>query len=151
MLDFDKMNNVNKDKRKLALLVLLGLVLFFVFLYLVFSTLSSNTIFKDVPPSPSRDLPKEMEKYFKTEESEHPLGSEISKLIDKAPYSGNYFTFIYDNSEGIFYVYIDPANKEKGNKEFDQYLRENGIPQRSYFTSLEESNVPLPTGFTPEP
>ena len=64
MLDFAKINNMNKNKKTLIALILLGVILFFAFLLLVYRALSSNTIFKGAPASSSRDIPAEMEKYL---------------------------------------------------------------------------------------
>jgi len=95
------------------------------------------------------EISEELELYLnQTEgnEREHPLGGEIDAIYDKTPYVGNYFNLVYNESDAWFYLYIDPSSRTEGNKEFDQFLKDNGIPNRSFFKGLKESNIPLPTG-----
>lgn len=125
-----KKMNLN-NKRAFLLIVLLSLGLFLVFLYLVFRTLTSTSIFIN-SPSPNEHEEGEPEKIL-----------EIVDLKDKTPHYGKFFSFTYDPNEGIFYVYIDPVHVSQGNSEFDEFLRQNGIPDKSYFPGLVTTNEPI--------
>lgn len=118
-------------------LLLIGIVIFFAFLliaYLFFMPNSnkngenseSSVVDENTLPEPEKAL-------------------DIISLKGKTPYKGTYFSFVFDDSEGIFYVYIDPANQEAGSAEFNEFLSQNGIPDKSSFPGLEEVSYPVPT------
>ena len=130
--------SMNKNKRVPILLALLGVALLLVFISLAYITLTSGAFIN----RPLDSLKYEDEQ---VEPDEPEKISETLDLKDKTPYQGSYFSFTFDENEGLFYVYIDPTHESEGNKEFNEFLKQNGIPDRSYFPYLETSSVPVPT------
>lgn len=151
------MNSLEKNKKTLLLVVFLGLASFTFFMYLVFNLIGSLSTSKPEAEESERPSPQVEEinerdpQAREQEEAEPEKILEIIALRDKTPYYGRFFIFTFDENEGIFYFYIDPKNKTEGNREFDEFLRQNGIPDRSYFPFLEETSSPRPTPLNPAP
>lgn len=60
----------------------------------------------------------------------------VGKLVNKLPHKGNDFSFSYDSSKNIFLLSLNEDNSNAANAEFDDYLRQNGISNRSWFENL---------------
>lgn len=139
------MNKLKVNKKIIISLFLLITAVLLFYVYLIYIT-SNYDYFPSGPTRSPEEIAEQYDRYInQSEESEisHPLGDEMSELIDKVPYSGEYFTLVYDESEPFFYYYIDPNNIKRGNEEFDQFLIDNGFTKREYFTGLFESDTPL--------
>jgi hypothetical protein len=63
--------------------------------------------------------------------------SKVGQLLNKLPYQGKNFDINYDISTAVFRVKIRKENEVEGNKEFDQFLKENSINERSWIRNLE--------------
>jgi hypothetical protein len=68
----------------------------------------------------------------------------VGKLADKLPYYGTNFNFYYSYSRNIFMLYLKPANKQAGNVEFDAFLKQNGVNNRSWIKNLVVTASPVP-------
>ena len=71
----------------------------------------------------------------------------VGSLIDKLPYYGKNFSIIYDTSINVFFLYLNPSNIAGGNKDFDAFLKQNGIDERSWvenITIINKSITPAP-------
>jgi len=62
--------------------------------------------------------------------------SALGNLVSKLPYTGRYFYFVYDFPKGSFVLTLDKNNITQGNSNFDAFLRNNGIQDRSWFINL---------------
>lgn len=126
-------------KRSFYLLVLFCVVLFLAFLLLIFNLITSTPRNIPITPTPTNVPPGSSKTEY--EMAEPIKGEEISKLIDKTPYKGAYFSFTYEPNEALFYLYIDPANESRGNKEFNEFLKQNGIDDRTLIKDLQITNT----------
>ncbi|MEK7160231.1 MAG: hypothetical protein AAB702_02010 [Patescibacteria group bacterium] len=131
------------NKKYFYLLVFFCIAFFCLFLYLVFKGLTS------APPTPPSSSGGEEEHYEIEKEPEK--GEEISKLIDKTPYFGTFFSFTYDFNTALFTVNFDPANENRGKEEFNEFLKQNGVPDMSYIESLVTTKLIPPVSATPAP
>lgn len=59
----------------------------------------------------------------------------INGLKEKLPYYGENFTILYDKSTDKTKVFIY-RNVSEGEKEFDEFLKQNGVENRSWITNL---------------
>lgn len=72
-----------------------------------------------------------------------PKGREASKrsyavgsLIDKLPYEGGNFSMSYDINQDLFTVTLNSENVALANKEFDLFLSDNNVGDRSWIINL---------------
>lgn len=118
-------------------LISIGITLSIIFVILVYSVITSkDRLFTNNPEV------IELTEHTETEEPADILG--IIELKRVAPYSGKFFSFVFVENEGTFYVYIDPANKESGEKEFNDFLIQHGVSGKSNFPGLVELTEPTP-------
>src|SRR3989344_2921997 len=105
------------NKRSFYLLVLFCGALILIFLYLLFKFIASTPT----------NVPSGLGEIYRDEGEGFEKGEEISRLIDKLPYIGTFFSLAYDFDTALFYVYINPDNESGGNREFNEFLKQNGI------------------------
>lgn len=82
-----------------------------------------------------------------TEVQTNQQSSDVMSLLNKTPYYGKNFAFFYSYSGNYFTLYVSPNNKVAGNAEFDQFLKQNGVENRSWIYDLRTVYVSP----TPEP
>lgn len=63
-------------------------------------------------------------------------GYVVGDLIDRLPYNGENFIMNYDIDEDRFVVVLNSNNLALANKEFDAFLAENKIGDRSWIKNL---------------
>lgn len=63
--------------------------------------------------------------------------SKVSDLINKLPKKGSFFSMSYNFKGSRFLAVLDKDNQARANEEFDRFLSENGINNRSWFRSLD--------------
>ncbi len=59
------------------------------------------------------------------------------QLINKLPYTGSNFYLSFDYSTGYFTLVLNKNNLELGNKEFDDFLLQNSVSDRSWISNLK--------------
>lgn len=131
------MKKLASNKKSFILIVFASIFIFIILFYVLFNMISNINLFGSRSGEniyADQNAPPEEEN-----------GEEISLLIEKTPHQGTNFGFIYDYETALFYVYINPSNPTAGNTEFDNFLEENGIEDRSQITALQVSDVPVPT------
>lgn len=142
--------SVFKNKILYFLLILvLGLVFFVAMM--VFKETGKPAPIKPFLPTPTKvpppttffDQGKSTEKYLRSaqkvaEEQKELIRHEevVAKLANKLPYNGDYFTLFFDHSTSKFYLTLDKNNVGEANKKFDEFLKENGILDRSWIRNL---------------
>lgn len=65
--------------------------------------------------------------------------SAVGTLLNKLPYKGTNFSMSYDFDTNSFVVIINKFNQDEGNKEFDTFLKNNGVMDRSWIKNLNLS------------
>lgn len=60
----------------------------------------------------------------------------VTDLISKLPYYGTLFTLEYNFNTATFILSLDATKLNEANNEFDVYLKNNGIADRSLFDNL---------------
>jgi hypothetical protein len=72
--------------------------------------------------------------------SDYPKGgTEISSLIQRLPYRGTYFSLYYNYSDDIFILFLDKNKSAAGETEFENFLKQNGILDKSWIKNLNQS------------
>ncbi len=66
----------------------------------------------------------------------------VGALVDKAPYIGTNFTFTYDYDANLFRVNIDPKNLTAGTSAFNDFLKQNGVDDKSWIPNLKITKFP---------
>jgi len=61
---------------------------------------------------------------------------QIGLLVNKLPYHGNNFSLYYKYNTDEFILQLNPNSAAAGNKEFDLFLKNNGIGSRMWFHGL---------------
>lgn len=61
----------------------------------------------------------------------------VGQLLKLLPYQGRYFLLTYSYDANRFTATIDATNKTLGNQEFDQFLKQNNILDRSWIINLQ--------------
>lgn len=70
----------------------------------------------------------------------------VYALVSQIPIKGKDFSLYYSFKGDVFILYINPSQKELGNKEFDDYLKRNGVNDRSWMENLFTTYIsPTPT------
>lgn len=163
------MNSFFVQKRALLFLATLSIVILVVLIGLIltsiFATPSSQSIETTLSPTPTqtiqvsppdirqdpkyRNNPYRVESepaYIKSLEDIDAKNKEqlekagaVGRLLTKLPYTGNAFSLRYDYGNNIFYLTLVRDNRTQGNQEFEQFLRENDILDRSWIKNLTVS------------
>jgi len=60
----------------------------------------------------------------------------VGVLIGKLPYQGTNFSMFYDIKKDIFTVILNSENVAAANKEFDVFLSDNNVQDRSWVLNL---------------
>lgn len=140
----------------LVLIVLMVLISFYFFVIEVknnsskapkppFNLLPTPTIVKVLvepnkvyPPIPgqSKEYKKSAEEIEATIAPQIKQDSLIGSLLNKLPYYGNNFSMNYDFNNNQFTVIIKIDKKTEGDKEFNEFLKENKILDKSWFNNL---------------
>lgn len=132
------------------------LVLFiFLIILLVVIVLLLNTKNGGVGTSPTPTPFQKVEEQGAVPAAEiDPAGIEEAKksfrvggLINKLPYKGENFSFYYNFGTDQFILYIGPSASSDGNTEFNSFLKQNGVDDRSWIENLviiNKSVTPAP-------
>jgi hypothetical protein len=143
-------------RKQFYLFAIVSVVLIFVFLCLVFASLTSKSSTSNPQQGQSSAGEKQPIKVPTSnnfgdgnDEATRPepeKGEQISSLIDNIPYAGTYFSLAYNFNDAYFYAYIDPANKTEGDRQLDEFLKQNGIENRTTMPNLRYTTTkPSPT------
>lgn len=62
--------------------------------------------------------------------------SQVGKLLDILPYTGTNFSLSYSYSKNVFTLVLNGQNQSLGNAEFDRFLQQQGIQNRSWIKNL---------------
>lgn len=146
---------MEKYKRNFLYILVTGLVFIVIasFLYtqlflnkkqLETQTPSPSPNLFDRQPSPLPPVPAQGETYqeslpkIREEEKEFLReSSQVGVLIQKLPFLGKNFSLTYDITTNQFLVTIGAGQEEEGHRELDQFLKENGIEDRSWLKNLK--------------
>lgn len=63
-------------------------------------------------------------------------------LLNKLPYKGVNFSFVYYYEINRFTLVLKQGAEQQGNEEFDRWLKDNGINDRSWFRNLDVTVQP---------
>lgn len=139
-------------KTKIYFIALIAVVvlLAFVLLFLTFThkpQTQMNNLPTPTPPASTnkQSFPDSINVINPTEKAVLDHSYVVSQLVFKTPYSGNNFKLSYDFQNNVFTVTINQNNQQAGNTEFDQYLKQNGIDNRSWITNLLVVIAPFTT------
>ncbi len=129
-------------KKKIILVSLLFLFILVMFMLIVFVSSNGGN-----HPSPQTPLPTSpIEGAFPgvkntPEDTEQSRRSYlVGDLIEKLPYSGKNFSLYYILNTSQFVLYISPRDSTGGNNEFDAFLKQNGVDDRSWIENLVITN-----------
>lgn len=84
----------------------------------------------------SEEYKKEAAETNKQEQSQIEKDKLVAKFIDTLPYKGSFFSASLNLNTGRVEIVIDDANKAQGEVEFDEYLKNNQITDRSWIQNL---------------
>lgn len=59
----------------------------------------------------------------------------LGRLLEFLPYSGTNFSMRYDYNQNKFFVTIPSAKRSDGEKEFNDFLKKNGVQNRDWISS----------------
>jgi hypothetical protein len=65
----------------------------------------------------------------------------IFALTEKLPHYGQNFTFTYDRSTNSMTVFFEQQTRQRGEEEFDTFLKQNGIESRNWLTNLQITSL----------
>lgn len=134
----------NKEAFLILLAVFLAAVVFALVIIIAFFPSKNPSAPTTVPgaskadnliPSSPQDIIKMNNQYM------------VGQLIKLTPYNGKNFSLYYSFNDSLFTLYLNPANQNEGNKEFDLFLKKNGIDDRSWFDNLQTTTQKV----TPQP
>ncbi len=148
---------MSSQKKLLALIIALILVVIGILLYISFSAKNNSggpfptptPVSGKTPPNGSSGAfgpktPAEIEQSRKS--------AAVYALIPQIPITGKNFSLYYSFSGDLFILYINPSQKDAGEKEFDDFLKKNGIDSRSWIEHLFVTYIsptPVPPSFAP--
>ncbi len=88
------------------------------------------------PKPPVTAKPVNNNPITKGQQSQQDKGVSAGNLLNKLPYRGKNFSLYYSYAKNEFTLYINPSNKDAGNKEFEEFLTSNGGLTRNWFNNL---------------
>lgn len=114
------------------------------YLALVVLSLIIIVFFIDVgksPPAtpiqgPNLKYSEEQRKIWASEAPQINRDAIVGQLVKKLPYSGKYFKFYFDYPTARFILELDNNHIDEGNKNFDAFLKENKIDERSWIKNI---------------
>ncbi len=137
---------IKNRKAVFVLICVLGVIVFAIFGWALFREKPSQPIPSETPQvtfqrdetynSPNR--PRDGIYQTITPDGEQMLKKDalIGQLINKLPHSTNTFTLTYDFEGNKFVFSYAPELEKEANKDFDEYLKENGIENRDWLYNL---------------
>lgn len=115
------------------------IIIFILFVLRIFTTSAPNPT---ATPTPTL-IPGQpaSENYNIDAKTKQKLNQEyfVSNLVNSVPYKGKFFALDYNFNNATFLLTLDKNNLVKANAEFDAYLKENSIANRSWFDNLVTS------------
>jgi hypothetical protein len=147
-MDIKKIKKYQKNNLSLIIIAIILLLILLITTYLSINNFSIFDRSPQIPLRPVEEIKKDIKEYNNQSEGnevEDPMGGYISLIHDQTPYEGENFSLIYNEEDNYFYYYINPDNIEGGNNELDKFLLKYGIPERSLFEGLFQSEYPFPT------
>ena len=124
--------------KTLFLTLAASVVVFIVFVVLVYFSLFAQT-------SPRNNIKQENTGASTLNNptliKEDQRSSLISGLIDLTPHSGKFFSLYFTYKTYSFVLYVDTKHQKEGNANFDSFLKQNGITNRSWINNLSVENV----------
>ena len=73
----------------------------------------------------------------------------IQALVDKTPHIEKNFSLYYNFNDNQFVLHINLYSETQGNIDFDNFLKQNGVMSRSWFTNLVILKTPISPATTP--
>jgi hypothetical protein len=135
----------NKIFYFLITLAVIGLIIFVVFLNSFGKKQNENTSFVIPTPATFHAVPG-VPTRTPQQQQEDSNSFKVGLLSNLTPYGGKNFSLFYDLKKGQFTLYLNPLNKDTGNKEFDSFLKANGVLSRSWMGNfITTYALPSPT------
>ena len=130
--------------KKFIILSSVLIIIFLVFIAMTFLNLggkiSKPTVVPTITPYYPEISPGEAVSTFTkpsaSESAEINKYGKVGDLINILPYSGSFFYLDFDFAKNTFVLTLDNNNVEKGNSNFDSFLKKNGIQDRSWIENL---------------
>lgn len=85
----------------------------------------------------SAEYLEEQRKMDLTIAPENEKSTKAGLLLEKVPYKGKLFTFDYSTDDLAFKVILDSSQVLEANQEFDAFLKQNGIEDKSWLRDLK--------------
>ena len=145
------------QKKLLTLIIILVFVVIGAILFINFSSKNNNSsLFPTPTPVSGKTPPNGSSGAFgpKTpaEIEQSRKSGAVYALIPQIPIMGRNFSLYYSFSSDLFILYINPSQKDAGEKEFDDFLKKNGIDSRSWIERLFVTYIsptPIPPSSAP--
>jgi hypothetical protein len=83
--------------------------------------------------APGQEYNESMDKIIAQEKPIIDREAKVGRLLTKMPYNGTNFSIRHDYNQGVFIVTIPRNRQQEGNVEFDEFIKQNGIGDRSWF------------------
>jgi hypothetical protein len=101
----------------------------------------TNTNQNPTTPTAPTSKPLEGDNLYVNQQTKQKLNQEylISSLINHVPHQGRLFTLDYNFNNATFLLTLNKNNLTEANTEFDSYLKQNKIDNRSWFENLVTS------------
>lgn len=90
------------------------------------SSTTNNAVFNSFPLAIPTDYP--------------PDTATVSALIEKLPYQGTDFSLSYNFADDSFLLSLDATNQAQGETEFENFLKQNGVLDKSWLQNLSVGN-----------
>ncbi len=92
-------------------------------------------------PKPNLKYSEDQKNIWASEAPQINRDATVGQLVKKLPYSGQYFRFYFDYPTARFILELDSNHIDEGNKNFDAFLKENKVEERSWVQNLTIKNV----------
>jgi hypothetical protein len=121
-------------------LLIFGIIVFILFVFVTYFTLSSVNLFNSLSPEPTASIDSSGVEPGALDPEK---GAERAALADQPPHTGDNFGIAINDEAGRFDVYINPNNQTAGMNEFEKFLQENNLTLQDMAGFYEITNSPL--------
>lgn len=135
-------------KRFFVLLIILVILVFILILVYFSSKLGGgSSSFPTPTPAGSISFPEDFNTASPEDIKKAKESYLVGQLIPALPHHGTNFSLYYDFSKNQFILYLNPFATSEGSVEFDAFLKQNGVEDRSWIENLTSTNQQI----TPAP
>lgn len=136
---------------KIIFIIITIIIIIFIGIFLRILSLQQTTP-QPIPSSSSYPIPytspapnqndysqqyiDQMEKILIDQKKSIDKNQQVGKLLEKMPYSGKFFTLKFDFEKANFIVTFNLQKRTEAEEEFDDYLKNQGIEDRSWIDNL---------------